>query len=94
MSESTSDMQAGPDPEEEAASPIRSLRELVDKVSGRNVPFTAMEEDAGLAEIMPFPFLAIVGQREMKLALLLTLVNPAVGGVLLIGPRGTGKTTM
>jgi magnesium chelatase subunit I len=29
----------------------------------------------------------------MKLALLLSLVNPAVGGVLLIGPRGTGKTT-
>jgi magnesium chelatase subunit I len=29
----------------------------------------------------------------MKLALLISLVNPAVGGVLLIGPRGTGKTT-
>ncbi len=93
MSESTSDIRAGPNPEEDAPTPIRSLRELVDKVSGRNIRFTALEEDAGLAEVMPFPFLAIVGQREMKLALLLTLVNPAVGGVLLIGPRGTGKTT-
>ncbi len=29
----------------------------------------------------------------MKLALLLSLINPAIGGVLLVGPRGTGKTT-
>jgi len=50
-------------------------------------------EPAGLAETLPFPFLALVGQREMKLALMLALINPAVGGVLLIGPRGTGKTT-
>ncbi|MBA4398738.1 MAG: magnesium chelatase [Anaerolinea sp.] len=50
-------------------------------------------EDSGLAEALPFPFLALVGQYEMKLALLLTLINPAIGGVLLIGPRGTGKTT-
>ena len=42
---------------------------------------------------MVYPFLALVGQREMRLALMLGLVNPNVGGVLLIGPRGTGKTT-
>ena len=45
------------------------------------------------SQIPPFPFLAIVGQAEMKLALLLSVINPGVGGVLLIGPRGTGKTT-
>ncbi len=49
--------------------------------------------DLGLAEPRPFPFLAIVGQIEMRIALLLAVINPAVGGVLLIGPRGTGKTT-
>jgi len=49
--------------------------------------------DLGLAEQIPFPFFAIVGQREMRTALLLSIINPAVGGVLLIGPRGTGKTT-
>jgi magnesium chelatase subunit I len=65
---------------------------LVDYVSGKSLP-NAGPEEAGLAEPIPFPFLAIVGQREMKLALLLGLVNPAVGGVLLIGPRGTAKTT-
>ncbi len=49
--------------------------------------------DYGQAIVEPFPFLAIVGQLEMKLALILSLINPRVGGVLLIGPRGTAKTT-
>jgi magnesium chelatase subunit I len=49
--------------------------------------------DRGVADIEPFPFLAIVGHLEMKLALLLAVINPEVGGVLLLGPRGTGKTT-
>ncbi|MGJ3240421.1 MAG: ATP-binding protein [Anaerolineae bacterium] len=51
------------------------------------------EPDLGLAEHRPFPFLAIVGQQEMRTALLLSVINPAIGGVLLIGPRGIGKTT-
>jgi magnesium chelatase subunit I len=51
------------------------------------------DADMGRAETEPFPFLAIVGQVEMKLALTLSLINPEVGGVLLIGPRGTAKTT-
>lgn len=51
------------------------------------------EPDLGLAESRPYPFLAIVGQIEMRTALLLSMINPAIGGVLLIGPRGTGKTT-
>jgi magnesium chelatase subunit I len=50
-------------------------------------------EERGVAEQEPFPFLAIVGQREMKLALVLALVNPNIGGVLLVGSRGTAKTT-
>lgn len=40
-----------------------------------------------------FPFAAFVGQDELKSALLLAMVNPAVGGVLLQGPYGVGKTT-
>jgi magnesium chelatase subunit I len=51
------------------------------------------EPDLGLAQSRPYPFLAIVGQMEMRLALLLSVINPAIGGVLLIGTRGTGKTT-
>lgn len=76
-----------------AVSMPRSLRELIDRVSGRGLRPSGVSEDAGLAEVLPFPFLALVGQQEMKVALLLALVNPAIGGVLLIGPRGTGKTT-
>lgn len=49
--------------------------------------------DQGVADVEPFPFLGIVGQEEMKLALVLAVINPATGGVLLLGPRGTGKTT-
>jgi magnesium chelatase subunit I len=40
-----------------------------------------------------FPFAAIVGQDEMKLALLIAAVEPAIGGVLVFGDRGTGKST-
>jgi magnesium chelatase subunit I len=40
-----------------------------------------------------FPFSAIVGQDEMKLALLIVAVDPKVGGVLAFGDRGSGKST-
>jgi len=42
---------------------------------------------------LPFPFSAIVGQEEMKLALLIAAVDQSVGGVLVFGDRGTGKST-
>ena len=41
----------------------------------------------------PYPFSAIVGQDEMKTAILIAAVDPSIGGVLVLGDRGTGKST-
>ncbi|MFM7528517.1 MAG: ATP-binding protein, partial [Nodosilinea sp.] len=40
-----------------------------------------------------FPFTAVIGQEEMKLALLLNVIDPKIGGVMIMGDRGTGKST-
>ena len=40
-----------------------------------------------------YPFSAIVAQDEMKLALVIAAIDPSVGGVLVFGDRGTGKST-
>ena len=47
------------------------------------------KKKSGLA----FPFTAIVGQEEMKLSLILNIIDPRIGGVLVMGHRGTGKST-
>jgi len=40
-----------------------------------------------------YPFSAIVGQEDMKKALLLTVIDPSIGGILIRGQRGTAKST-
>src|SRR6266853_300723 len=40
-----------------------------------------------------YPFSRIVGQDEMKLGLILNVIDPSIGGVLMMGHRGTGKST-
>ena len=40
-----------------------------------------------------FPFVAMIGQEQMKLALLLNVIDPQIGGVLIRGEKGTGKST-
>lgn len=50
----------------------------------------SMSEASGRAV---YPFTAIVGQCEMKLALLLTVIDPHIGGVIILGHRGTAKST-
>ncbi len=52
-----------------------------------------MSPTALAARRVVFPFTAIVGQEEMKLALLLNVIDPKVGGVMIMGDRGTGKST-
>ncbi len=70
-----------------------TLQELLDQVSSKRFTEAVTPGDRGLADDLRFPFAALVGQTEMKTALLLALINPAIGGVLLVGARGTGKTT-
>ncbi len=69
------------------------LLQILQKHSAATILRTTPKPEFVSGEIPVFPFLSIVGQTEMKTALLLNVINPAVGGVLLIGPRGTGKTT-
>jgi magnesium chelatase subunit I len=69
------------------------LLEILRKHSAASILQTTAKPELLSGEVPTFPYLAIVGQIEMKTALLLSVINPAVGGVLLIGPRGTGKTT-
>jgi magnesium chelatase subunit I len=92
MTEEKEKTQQGDEPE--LVSEVSSLQELLEKASGMSAVSTQELEDAGIAESIPFPFLAMVDQMEMKLALMLSLINPNLGGVLLVGPRGTGKTTV
>ena len=40
-----------------------------------------------------YPFAALVGQDDMKQALLIAAIDPLIGGVLVFGDRGTGKST-
>jgi magnesium chelatase subunit I len=40
-----------------------------------------------------YPFAALVGQDEMRLALMIAVIDPGIGGVLVLGDRGTGKST-
>ncbi|MBU1317799.1 MAG: ATP-binding protein [candidate division Zixibacteria bacterium] len=42
----------------------------------------------------PFLFSAIVGQEKLKTAYLANIVNPGIGGLLISGPKGTGKSTV
>lgn len=50
-------------------------------------------ENTATPQSLVYPFTRIVGQEEMKLALILNVIDPLIGGVLIMGHRGTGKST-
>jgi magnesium chelatase subunit I len=52
-----------------------------------------MSENIKLENRPVFPLTAIVGQEEMKLALILNVIDSKIGGVMVMGDRGTGKST-
>jgi Mg-chelatase subunit ChlI len=44
--------------------------------------------------MIPYPFAAVIAQGTLKTALLVNLVNPGIGGLLIMGAKGTGKSTL
>ena len=52
-----------------------------------------MSSTSSVKNLNNFPFAAIIGQEEMKLALQLNVIDPKIGGVMIMGDRGTGKST-
>jgi magnesium chelatase subunit I len=73
------------------------IKSIVENISKKNliiVNSKFMTKTMDLDQSRPiFPFTAIVGQEEMKLALLLNVIDPKIGGVMIMGDRGTGKST-
>ncbi|MEW5974623.1 MAG: magnesium chelatase ATPase subunit I [Acidobacteriota bacterium] len=73
---------------------VRNNRLLFDMTTPRQSSRHARPRRAiASSEPKVYPFSAIVGQEQMKLALLLSVIEPRLGGVLLMGHRGTGKST-
>ena len=69
---------------------IRQKIESENRLRLETVRLASLAVSKGLPN---YPFTAIVGQDKMKRALILNAINPTIGGVLLWGPKGNGKTT-
>ena len=54
---------------------------------------TAIADRSTTPRRIVFPFTAVIGQEDMKLALILNVIDPRIGGVMIMGDRGTGKST-
>ncbi|XP_011086016.1 magnesium-chelatase subunit ChlI, chloroplastic isoform X2 [Sesamum indicum] len=70
------------------------FRVSISKVATESSPAQSQKLAASKESQRPvYPFAAIVGQDEMKLCLLLNVIDPKIGGVMIMGDRGTGKST-
>lgn len=66
----------------------RVAQRLVPNATAAEAPMSTMQTKKKPS----FPFVCIAGQEDMKLALMLNVVDPAIGGVLIMGDRGCGKS--
>lgn len=71
-----------------------TARPTASRHSARCVTHAAVVADrtVPLKRIPTLPFVKIAGQDDMKLAILLNVIDPKIGGVLIMGDRGTGKS--
>ena len=84
---------------EELGKALEAREDMVKHVEGKEgertfIPFRDVSRTSASEGEVLYPFTAVVDQEEAKEALLLTLVNPSIHGVLLLGEKGTGKTTL
>lgn len=70
----------------------RRARQIMSTVSAAAAVAEAPTSTMQTKKKPTFPFVCIAGQEDMKLALLLNVVDPAIGGVLIMGDRGCGKS--
>jgi len=64
------------------------------RLSKSTFKLRAVSEEGKVAEARPvYPFTAIIGQEEMKFAALMNIIDPNIGGIMVMGDRGTGKST-
>jgi len=70
----------------------KAMTEPTETVSETEAPSTSANGKESSAT-PPYPFTAIVGQPNLKLGLLLCIVDPTIGGVMVMGHRGTAKST-
>lgn len=74
--------------------PIKRGRFAITNVATEMSPAQTQAQKVAKESQRPvYPFAAIVGQDEMKLCLLLNVIDPKIGGVMIMGDRGTGKST-
>lgn len=73
---------------------VGNRRLVISNVAAPDITATEQSSQTAKESQRPvFPFSAIVGQDEMKLCLLLNVIDPKIGGVMIMGDRGTGKST-
>lgn len=80
-------------PRKPSAAKLFAKEPPVDDVAAARPSAAGAEAVPRVHAAPPFPFSAIVGQEEMKRAILVAAIDPSLGGVLVFGDRGTGKST-
>lgn len=75
-----------------AAAATAVPEEQVDAVVGAPLEEASTSTPTRAQRVPSFPFVRLAGQEEMKLALMLNVIDSRIGGVLIMGDRGTGKS--